>query len=183
MKSSWQYTLAWLTAVFAALALAAAAPNESSVMGHLPSFMARTPDRQTMKVPNGLPTERTLALITFRGTQHAQIDGWVQGLRLKNDPSIAWLRMPVFNDPGSEAGRSAMETKLSRKYPTEVAQGRMVPVFTNRDEFVRAAGLNGTDEAYAVVFNRQGDVLARVAGAFDPDKAQNLLETLLRPDF
>ncbi len=183
MKSSWHYTLAWLLAVLAAVAMASAAPSESSVMGHLPSFMARTQDRQPITVPAGLPTERTLALITFRGTQRDQIDGWIEGLHLKNDPSIAWLRMPVLNDPGSAAGRSVVETKLFRKYAAEVDHGRLLPVFTDRDAFVRAAGLSGTDQAHAVVINRQGDVLARVAGAYDPEKAEALRETLLRPDF
>jgi hypothetical protein len=42
MKTTWTGSLAWLLAVSAALALAVAAPNDSSVMGQLPSFMART---------------------------------------------------------------------------------------------------------------------------------------------
>jgi hypothetical protein len=36
---------------------------------------------------------------------------------------------------------------------------------------------------YAVVVNRQGDVLARVEGQFDPCKAQALRETLQARSF
>ena len=183
MKPIWTDTLAWLLAVSAALLMAWAAPNDSSVMGHLPSFMARTLDRQTITVPDGLPAERTLALIAFRSTQRAHIDGWVEGLNLRDDPSIAWMRMPVLDDPGNAAARSVIEAKLLRKYPADAERARLVPVFTNRDHFVRSAGLNGTDQVYAVVINRRGEVLARAEGAFDAGKAQNLRETLLQRGF
>ena len=55
---------------------------------------------------------------------------------------------------------------------------RLVPVFTDRDQFIRSAGLAGTDQVYAVVINREGDVLARAGGEFDADKASSLRETL-----
>lgn len=181
MKTTWTSTFAWLLAVVAALALAWAAPNETSVMGRLPAFMARTLDRQPVRVPDGLPGERTLALITFPGGQPAHIEGWVQGLNLRDDPSIHWLRMPVLDDPGSVAGRRNIENRLLRNYPADAERARMAPVFTNPDHFVRSAGLNGTDQVYAVVINRHGEVLARAEGMFDADKAQNLRETLQPP--
>ena len=182
MKTTWTSTLAWLLAASAATVMAVAAPNEKSVMGQLPSFMARTLTAQTIAVPGGLPAERTLALIAFRSTQRAHIDGWVQGLNLDTDPSIAWVRMPVLNDPGNTAARSAIETKLLRIYPADAERARLLPVFTDRTRFIRAAGLNGTDQVYAVVINREGDVLARAEGAFDADKATKLRETLLQRD-
>jgi hypothetical protein len=181
MNTTWTSTFAWLLAACAALLLAWAAPNEGSVMGQLPAFMARTLDRQSVDVPGGLPAERTLALITFRGTQRAHIDGWVSGLNLGQDRSITWLRMPVLNDPGSVAARSAIEDKLLSHYPGDAERARMMPVFTNRDDFVRSASLNGTDQVYAVVVNRRGEVLARAEGMFDATKAQNLRETLQQP--
>jgi len=86
--------------------------------------------------------------------------------------------MPVLNDPGTQTGRSALECKLLRHFPADTERARLVPVFTDRASFARSAGLNGTDQVYAVVVNRQGDVLARVEGQFDPGKAQSLRETL-----
>ncbi len=55
---------------------------------------------------------------------------------------------------------------------------RVVPVFTNQDEFVRAAGLSSTDHASVLVLDREGMVLARASGQFDETKAQALRETL-----
>ena len=72
-------------------------------MGKLPYLKARTLNQQTSTVPGGLPAERALAMIAFSSAQREHIEGWVQGLNLRADPSIAWMRMPVINDPGSHA--------------------------------------------------------------------------------
>jgi hypothetical protein len=177
MKSNVSYLGAWLAAAGVAVALALVAPNESRVMGRLPTFMAQTLLRQPVTVPEGLPSDRTLAQITFRRGQQAQAESWIQGLNLRHDPSIAWMRI-VLHDPGTQTGRSVLENKLLQHYPDDTERARLVPVFTDRASFVRSAGLNGTTQVYAVVVNRQGDVLARVEGQFDPDKAQTLRETL-----
>lgn len=183
MKSNASYLGAWLAAVGLAFAFAFAAPNDSSVMGRLPAFMAQTLLRQPVNVPDGLPSDRTLALITFQRGQHAQVESWIEGLNLRNDPSITWVRMPVVNDPGTLTGRSAVENKLLKHYPADTERAKLVPVFTDRASFVRSAGLNSIDQVYAVVVNRQGEVLARVEGQFDADKAQTLRETLRQQSF
>lgn len=183
MRKTWTSALVWLGAVSAALLLAWLAPNETRVMGQLPVLTARTPDRQVITLPHGLPAERTLALITFHDAQRPTVEGWIHGLRLQDDPAIVWVRMPVLNDTGNADRRSAIESKLLQRYQADAERDRLMPVFTNRDQFVRAAGLNGTEQVYVVVINRQGEVLARVEGGFDPDKAQNLRETLLAQNF
>lgn len=172
------YVLVWLAAIGLAVALAVATPNESSVMGHMPSFTSQTLTRQPVTVPGGLPADRTLALITFGRGQRAQAESWIEGLNLNKDGSIAWMRMPVMNDPGTPTGRIAVEDRLLQHYPADTERAKMVLIFTNRTDFVRSAGLNGTDQGYAVVVNRRGEVLARVEGKFDAEKAQVLRETL-----
>ena len=178
LKSLSSYVALWLVAVAMAFALAVAAPNEASIMGHLPDFMLPTLTHRPMAVPGGLPSDRTLALITFQRGQRAQADSWITGLNLNNDSSISWMRMPVLSDPGTAGGRAAAENRLMQNYPEAGQRAKLVPVFTDRADFVRAAGLGGVQNFYAVVINRQGDVLARVEGEFDANKAQLLRETL-----
>lgn len=178
MKNTASYVGVWLVAAALAIALALAAPTESSVMGSMPAFMARTLLNQPVTVPEGLPSDRTLALITFQKGHRAQAESWIDGLNLRHDPSIAWMRMPVLNDPGTLSGRTALEDHLLKRYPADTERANLVPVFTDRASFVRSAGLNGTSQSYAVVVNRQGEVLARVEGKFDAEKAETLRETL-----
>ena len=113
MKSNVSYNVsyvgAWLAVASLAVVLAFSALNETSVTGRLPAFMARTLLRQPVAVPLGLPAKRTLALITFYRSQQNQAESWVRGLNLRDDPSIAWIRLPVLNDPGTPTGRHALK--------------------------------------------------------------------------
>ncbi|WP_231402420.1 hypothetical protein [Caenimonas aquaedulcis] len=175
----WTPTLAWLAAVTGAVALAVLAPSESSLLGRMPTVSAKRLDQQKMVLPQGLPAERTLALVTFTRGHRVEIDSWIQGLRLDRDSSIPWFRMPVLNDPGTDNARGDIENKLLARHPAESDRSRLVPVFTDRDAFIRAAGLSGTEHAWVLVLNREGKVLARAEGGFDEDKAQALRQTLL----
>ncbi|MCW5651227.1 MAG: hypothetical protein KIS62_15875 [Ramlibacter sp.] len=183
MKTVWTNTLAWAGAAAAALALAVAAPSESTVMGKLPSLTAKRLDQRTLLLPAGLPSDRTLALVAFEKGHRNDIDSWIQGLQLHQNPGINWLRMPVLEDPGHAQGRSAIENRLLARYTSDGDRARMLPVFTDRAAFIRATGLNSPHAAYALVLNRNGDVLARVEGQFDQDKAEALRETLFSREF
>ena len=87
--------------------------------------------------------------------------------------------MPLLNDPGDAPRRQALEEHLKTRYADEREPGRVLAVVTReREAVVRAAGLSGTDEMVVLVVNREGEVLARVVGPFDAEKAQALRETL-----
>jgi hypothetical protein len=178
-RTIWTPTLSWLAAVSAALVLALAAPSESNVMGRLPTFIAKRLDQQPIVLPHQLPAERTLALVAYTRHQRDEIDSWIRGLGLDQDPSIPWFHMPVLNDPGNESARSAIEDKLLSRHPAPSDRSRLVPVFTDSEAFVRAAGISGTEHASVLVLNREGRVLARAEGPYDEAKAQALRETLL----
>jgi hypothetical protein len=173
----------WLAAAGLAFVLAFVAPNDASVMGQIPSLIAKTLGQRPMSVPADLPSERTLAVITFKRTQKEHADSWIEGLNLKNDPSIKWIRMPVVNDPGTPEGREEIQNRLLGRYTAEADRDNLLPVFVDRKNFIRSAGLSSADQAVVVVLNRQGEVLARVEGAFDETKAANLRETLRAQGF
>lgn len=170
--------LAWLAVAAIGVGFAFLSPNESKVMGQLPSHVTQTLNRTPVSLPEGLPSERTLALVTFSRTQRAQADSWIEGMNLKNDPSISWIRIPVVSDPDTPDGRITAEKRLLERYTVEAERTKLLPMFFDKATFAKATGLNSIEQGYAIVLNRQGDVLARVQGPYDPDKAQNLRETL-----
>jgi hypothetical protein len=179
VKTMWIQVLAWLAAVTAALLLALAAPNESALMGRLPALNAKRLNQQPIALPQELPAGRTLALVAFQRGHRAEIESWIKGMQLRENDSIAWLKMPVLDDPGSESARDVIETRMRARYRAEIDRARLVPVFTNREAFIRAAGMSSSDHAWVLVIGRDGQVLARVEGEYDEEKGQALRETLL----
>jgi hypothetical protein len=178
MNRTTHFSFIWLAVAATGLGFAFLSPNESKVMGQMPAHDTQSLSRTPVSLPAGLPTDRTLALVTFNRNQRGQADSWITGLNLKNDSSISWVRILVLNDPGSPDGRSDAEKRLLERYTNEAERTKMLPMFTDKAAFAQATGLNSTEHAYAVVLNRQGDVLARAAGSFDATKAQALRETL-----
>jgi hypothetical protein len=171
-------TLAWATAVAAAVWFAVWSPTDGNVMGQLPAHSTRYLSQTPVNLPEGLPSDRTLALVTFNREQRGQADSWIEGLNLKNDASISWVRIPVLGDSSTPSARSDAETRLLGRYTADIERAKMLPMFIDKAEFARATGLKNTENGYAVVFNRQGEVLARVEGPFDAEKAKTLRETL-----
>ncbi len=173
----WTPTLAWLAAAGAALALALAGPSETNLMGRLPTLTVQRLDQQRVTQPPQLTATRTLALVAFHREHRVEIDSWVKGLRLDQDKSIAWIKMPVLRDPGTEEARQAVENNLFARHADRAS--KMVPVFTDREAFIRAAGISSAKHASVLVLDRSGQVLARVEGPYNEDKARALRETLL----
>jgi hypothetical protein len=183
MKSIWIQVLGWLAAVTVALLLAFAAPNESALMGRLPAMNAKRLNQQPIALPEGLPAGRTLAFVAFNRGHRGEIESWIKGMQLREDNAIAWLKMSVLDDPGTELARSDIESRMLARHSAENDRARLVPVFTNRDAFMRAAGLTGSEHAWVLVIGRDGQVLARVEGEFSAEKGQALRETLLAQSF
>jgi hypothetical protein len=183
MKTPWIQITAWLAAVTVALLLAFVHPNESALMGRLPALTAKGLNQQPIALPYGLPAGRTLTLVAFRAEQRPELESWIKGMGLRDSDAIAWLKMPVLNDPGTELARNDIESRIRARHSSGADNARLVPVFTNRDQFIRAAGMTGTEHAWVLVIDRDGQVLARVEGEFTEPKGQALRATLLAQNF
>ena len=64
-------------------------------------------------------------------------------------------------------------------FPVDSERANVVPVSIDSAKFVRSAELDNSEQIDAVAVNRRGDVLARVEGDFDIEKAAALRETLM----
>ena len=181
-KTLWTPTAGWVAAIAAAVALALLAPEERALLGRVPNLSAKRLDQRQLALPQELPAERTLAVVVFRRSQREEAHSWIEGMRLRHDRTIPWLKIPVLDDPGSESERLAIETNLLSRHASAHDRSQLVLLFTDREAFVRAAQLPNSDHAAVLVLDRQGTVLARADGAFDENKAQALRETLLAQD-
>src|SRR3954470_4486056 len=153
-RTIWTPTIVWLGAAGLAIAFAVAAPDESNVMGRLPTFSAKRLDQQTVVLPEQLPAARTLALVAYTHHQREEVQSWIHGMQLATDSTLPWFRLSVINDPGSDIARTETEQRLLARHPHAADRSRLVPVFTNREAFARAAGMSGTEHAAVLVLDR-----------------------------
>jgi hypothetical protein len=167
----------WVGATSAAVGLGLVAPSESGLMGQLPPLAAKARDQRSLVLPQELPAERTLALLVFKQDQKEEARSWIDGMGLRKDPTIPWLKMRVVP---AEAGPVAltMESSAPMVLPAGLRADRLLSVSTDTQRLVQSMGLANTDHAQVVVLGRDGQVLAKAQGPFDQDKARALMETL-----
>ncbi|MES2936362.1 MAG: hypothetical protein V4864_01690 [Pseudomonadota bacterium] len=175
----WTPFLGWMAAGGGALAMAFAAPTEDTMLGRMPQIAAHRLDQRPLALPQGLPAERTLAIIVFGRGQHGEVQSWVEGMQLRQDPAISWIKIPVLDDKRDEQGRRDIVQGLLARHASQSDRALLVPVFTDRDGFIRAAKLSGIEHASVLVLDRSGTVLAKAEGHFDEAKGQALRATLL----
>ena len=178
-STRWTPLLGWVAAAGAAVALSFYAPYERLVLGKLPSAATQRLAEIQQVAPPDSPPRRVLALVAFEGSRREEIQGWIDGLQLQREFRIAWIKLPVVQDPGDEESRRDIERRLHEAWPRVAERSRLVPLFTDRAAFVRETGLSDPDHASVLVVDRDGNVLARAQGPFDPAKAQALRETVL----
>ena len=180
INSVWTLPVTWLVVVLLALLLANAAPRDPALPGRLPVAVGQQIEQRADAFRRG--ERRMLALVTFRREHRQDVESWISGLGLEQDRSIAWVRMPVVDDSGDPAHRVAAETRLLARYSSAQERANLVPVFVDRRDFVQATGLPTIDRAHVLVINRNGDVLAHVAGEYNEVKAREVRETLTASD-
>ena len=80
------------------------------------------------------------------------------------------MRIPVLSEQGTADGRSDAEKRVIERHTADKQRTRVLPMFMNKTAFARSAGLTNIEQSYAVVLNRQGDVLTRVEGPLMPTR-------------
>ena len=175
MKPIRTYPLTWVLVVLVAVLLASAVPPAHPALGRLPPDISQ----KIVNVPVAATRDddRMVVLVTFKRDQRMAVESWINGLKLQ-DQSIVWVRMPVIDDPGEPALRAQAESRLMARYASPGERANLLPLITNRARFVQLTGLRDATEASVLVINRRGDVLARVAGAYDADKAAIVMDTV-----
>ncbi|MBE2268806.1 MAG: hypothetical protein IAE80_11290 [Anaerolinea sp.] len=144
-----------------------------------PTVTGSNLDGQRISLPNGLAGEFNLLVITFQQRHSPQVEAWVSHfsalcsryydlrcyvlptiqnlLTLQRDFADAWVRS------GSDDGNRRQTT---------------IPLYVDINDFNRALDIPTVSNVYCLLIDREGEVLWRVQGAYDPLKVRRLLHVL-----
>ena len=179
MEQNTKGGLVWGLTVGACLLFALATPTGQAILGRVPQLIGMDLNKKPISIPAGLTAERTLVLVSFQRGHGKDVDTWISGMSLREGGAVQYVRMPILNDPGDLDGRRAVETRLQARVTNTQERSKVVPVFTDQQAFLKSVGLTSTQQISALVLNRNCEVLARVEGAFTPEK-KGLIEDALK---
>jgi hypothetical protein len=148
--------------------------NAQSNAPKMSAVEAETLSEKSLVLPRDLPGEKTLILIAFARKQQSNIDTWINGMNLK-EAKFAWIETPVI-DPFYGFFSGFIQRGMRKGIPDSADRERTVTIFTSRVEFLKSMGLpESTDNIYAVVVDRSGNVLSKAEGDYTASKAETLL--------
>lgn len=129
-------------------------------------------------VPQGLPAERTLALVGFDEPQQAAIDTWTQGLGLDQPMNkIPWVEMPLIDNPGMFM-RWFIDTGMRGGIKGHFQRSHVWTAYTNKRAFLQSCGIASESEIRVLVVDRSGKILHSESGEYTKEGAKALLKAL-----
>lgn len=133
---------------------------------------------EPMRLPGGLPAERTLVLLAFRQRQQGQVDRWIARAvaelgvaptpRGPAAPETAVVEVPCLSRRWRPA-RRLIDGGMASSIGDPDVLARTVTVYGDVAAVLRGIGADGPDAVQARVVRRDGSVLA--AASDEPDGA------------
>jgi hypothetical protein len=149
--------------------------------GVMPIVTAESLDSIAVTFPKDLPSEPTIVLIGFEFDHQVKMDEWVAKMNLKADRR-EWIQIHLINRFYGLI-RGFINSRKRPYFRDAYARARVVPIYSNIEEFLRAMGLpESTKEPYVLVVQPSGKVLHYEQGDYSLEKANAVNQSYKPPN-
>lgn len=146
-----------------------------------PTVTGVTLEGKQVTLPTGLAGEFNLLVIAFQQRQRLQVDEWMEQLRplCVLYPTLRAYELPTIQNLLTiQKGYADAWTRRGAANP--VSCGTTIPLYVDINDFNRALDIPTVSTTYAMLVDREGEVLWRMQGSYDPLKLRSLVKTLNR---
>jgi hypothetical protein len=135
--------------------------------------------RRKLNLPQDLEGDLNLVLIAFQQWQQSQVDTWIPSVKQLEQvyPQLRYYELPTIQQRNALA-RTFINEGMRAGIPDPVARERTITLYLDKIAFRRALELSHEDDIHILLLDRQGRVLWRAEGVFDPEKAQSLTKAI-----
>ena len=139
-----------------------------------PELVGRSLLGREVRLPSGLPAERTLVLCAFKQHQQEQVDRWIgravydlaipaSPLELPPDAKRAVIEVPCLGRKWWPA-RRLIDGGMASAIAHPPILARTITVYSDVGAILTALGVESNAEVQARVVTRSGEILAAAAG-------------------
>jgi hypothetical protein len=130
---------------------------------------------RTFILPADLEGTYNLLFIAFKREQQFDIDSWLPLAKqlVKEYPALAYYELPTIYR-GHPLFRWWLNTGMRMGIPDKKAREVTITLYLNKPAFRKALDLPDEEHIYVLLVNHKGEVLWRVDGPFNEDKARDL---------
>jgi hypothetical protein len=158
----------------AALLLAADKPT-------FPALQASNLNGQEMQLPSALAGDLNLVLIAFQRGQQKNVDTWLAHLPKiqQAHPKFAYYELPVISRLNAVT-RWFIDNGMRSGIPDKAQRARTITLYIDKQPFRNALALPSEDRIYALLLNKQGEVVWRAEGDYTEESGRSLTDFLSR---
>lgn len=168
---------ATLTAVPLLLSAGSALAADSAP--RFPQVSSENLSGKAYKLPGDFEGERNLLLIAFQREQQKNIDTWLHEVKRFTDldPNLHYYELPTISRLNAVA-RWFINNGMRGGIPDKAQRDRTITLYLDKKPFLESLHIADESRVYALVVDRQGNVLWRGEGDFSEDKATSLRDFL-----
>ncbi len=143
---------------------------------YFPTITAENLNNEKVTLPEDFNGNPLLVLVAYKQKQQTNINTWldrmdeiesaIPGVQIIETPTISsgkWGWMAGFIDGGMRSG-----------IPDTEARARTITLYTDVSLFNQALNIESVDTIYAVLLDRDGEIVEMVAGDYTPAKLDTL---------
>jgi len=144
-------------------------------MPRFPKITAENLNRRKLHLPDDLEGEVNLLLIAFQQMQQISVNTWLPRLEELSGryPALHYYELPTIGT-GYRLARGFIDGGMRAGIPDEATRERTITLYLNKRDFRQQLDLPGEDTIYALLVDRQGEVLWRAEGEYDEAKGEAL---------
>lgn len=135
--------------------------------------------RQSITLPDDFAGELNIVLIPFQQWQQTVVDGWIPtAQQLETDfPGVIYYELPTIQKMNF-LSRTFINEGMRAGIPNNKTRQRTITLYLDKQKFRQALDLPDEGTIYLLLLNRQGQVLWRAEGGYEPHKAASLREVI-----
>lgn len=161
--------------------LSAGAVRAEAPTPRFPAIVAENLARDRVSLPGGLAGTYNLVVVAYRREQQAEVDTWMPALNAmeKEDPRFRWYELPTIGKMMGLLVSPWLDDAMRAGIPDQAQRARTITLYIDKQWFREALGLPDSDGSiHLLLLDRQGRVLWRRDGAYDPSAAAELKSKL-----
>ncbi len=145
-----------------------------------PSVTSENLSGKTVNLPGDFAGERNLVLIAFQREQQSNVDTWLHQMKRFTDldPQLHYYELPTISRLNGFA-RWFINNGMKRGIPDQGQRDRTITLYLDQKPFLDALHITDESHVYALLVDRQGNVLWRGEGDFTEEKGSSLKAFLL----
>ena len=136
-------------------------------------------NRQELEFPRDFRGDLNLLFVPFLQFQQTTVNTWIPFAdKLESSfPELAYYELPTINALPA-LSRTFINEGMRAGIPNAKARERTITLYIDMARFMRALGIPSKNEIHILLVDRQGGILWRTTGSFDPAQGHALAQAI-----